>query len=392
MRTKLDAELSALIGDGGSKVLGLGVIAFRDGVEVYDGFFGRRRINPDKPVERNTRFRIASVSKIFTMIGVMQLVERGLIDLDVDVSRYLDFRLRNPKFPAISITCRMLASHTSMLRDGDDYVVPPDCSIEDFLKDGAHFATVDARHFEYCNLNYGVLGTVIERVTGERFDRYQRQNIFEPLEIESDYVVGNLAPDNFSMLGALYRKKKDWAAQIDDYEMQPSKDTVIVGERVYDLKNYRIGTNAAIFSPAGGLRISFDELSHCLKMIVDGGVYKKNQIVRAESLQKMMTPQWIYDGSNGDPYDVMLNYGLGFYGIDGDGRARLCRDRAVDLIGHSGEAYGLISGLYIERGRKNAAAFMINGTALELEEADGEFSGGFIWEEHVMDPICRYIF
>ena len=65
------------------------------------------------PLIRNTRLRVASVSKMFTVFGVMQLVEAGKIDLDEDVSRYLGFELRNPNFPDEKITVRMLASHTS---------------------------------------------------------------------------------------------------------------------------------------------------------------------------------------------------------------------------------------------------------------------------------------
>ncbi len=387
--SKLDAALSSMIGDGGSNVLGLGAIVFKEGEEIYGGFFGRRHIAPDKPVERNTRFRIASVSKIFTMIGVMQAVERGLIDLDVDVSRYLGFRLRNPHFPDEPITARMLASHTSTLRDGDRYSLPPDCSLEEFfLPEGAHFATVDKNYFEYCNLNYGVLGTMLERVSGERFDRYMKANVLEPLELRADYVVGNLDGKSYEALGALYRKNgAAWTAQVDDYEAQPAPETISIDGRCYNLKDYRVGSNATIFSPAGGLRISFEELSHFLRMILNGGVYKKRRLLRAESLEKMMMPQWIYDGANGDPYDVMFNYGLGVYGIEGDGRARLCRTRAVDLIGHGGEAYGLISGLYFERGTRNGAAFMINGTALPLEKATGAIGSHYIWEERVMEPV-----
>ena len=62
MRTKLNAELSAMIGDAGSKVLGAGAIGFKDGEKIYGGFFGRWHVKPNKTVARDTRFRIASVS------------------------------------------------------------------------------------------------------------------------------------------------------------------------------------------------------------------------------------------------------------------------------------------------------------------------------------------
>ena len=82
MRTKLDAELSAMIGDAGSNVLGLGVIVFKDGEEIYGGFFGRRHVNPDRPVTRDTRFRIASVlSNVNERLSTEELIKLALKEL-----------------------------------------------------------------------------------------------------------------------------------------------------------------------------------------------------------------------------------------------------------------------------------------------------------------------
>ena len=72
----LDEELENMIGDNGSKVPGLGVIVFKNGKEVYSKFLGRRHINQDKPLTRDTRFRVASISKMFTIFTIMQLVDQ----------------------------------------------------------------------------------------------------------------------------------------------------------------------------------------------------------------------------------------------------------------------------------------------------------------------------
>ena len=100
----LDRILENMIGSVGAKVLGLGVIVFKDGKEIYSKFLGRRHINPNKPITRNTRFRAASLSKMFTIFTIMQLVEQNKINLDDDVSEYLNFKLRNPNFPNEKIT------------------------------------------------------------------------------------------------------------------------------------------------------------------------------------------------------------------------------------------------------------------------------------------------
>lgn len=415
----LDSELENMIGDNGIKVPGLGVIVYEDGAEIYSKFLGRRIIEASKPVTRHTRFRAASVSKMFTVFSIMQLVEQGKINLDDDISNYLGFKLRNPNFPQKKITVRMLASHTSTLRDGKIYSIPPEVSIKEFFspegnfwEGGAHFAkNPPEKFFSYCNLNYGLLGTIIEAVTGERFDIYQRKNILTQLESKADYLSSNFADAEFKMLGTIYRKKNPngiwdefgkWYAQIDDYKNQPAKDAVSLqnpydenfqGE--YSLKNYRVGTNATIFSPQGGLRISFEELAHALEMLINGGIYRGKKILSKQSVETILTPHWLYDGKNGDTCGgVMLSYGLGIYFIDGKSSARVCRDYAVNLIGHTGAAFGMLSGLFFIPNTKTGFIYMMNGEAV-AEDSDprslGEFSGNYIWEEKIMNAICKFI-
>lgn len=393
MTNKLNAELSALID---TKVAGLGVIAFKGGREVYSFFGGRRHISPDKPLTRKTLFRAASLSKMFVAFSIMQLVERGKLNLTNDASDWLGFELRNPNFPDAPITIEMLASHTSTLRDGTIYSLPPQYSLKEFFTaGGAHFATEPPGFFSYCNLNYGVLGTIIERVTGERFDHYQKAHVLNPLGIVGDYVVGNLDAENFSNLGTLYQRQGDsWRATLDDYDVQPQKNFVDAQNpyapetyALCDLSGYVVGTNATIFSPPGGLRISFDDLGKVLAMLLNRG----KKILDEKSFDEMIRPHWVFDAKNpnGLTYGgVMENYGLGTYKIDGAGRARLCKDFAIDLIGHSGEAFGLISGLYFVPNTGDGVIFMTNGATLEA----GEFSAGYLIEELVMNPVCRNFF
>lgn len=409
----LDSELSAMIGDDGIKVPGLGVIIFRGGEEIFSAFHGRRDIAADKPVTRNTRFRAASVSKMFTIFAVMQLVERGKLNLDDDAGKYLGFELRNPNRPQKKISVRMLANHTSSLRDGKIYSIPPAYGVEEFFRrdgkfftGGEHFCTESVgEYFTYGNLNYGLLGTIVERVTGQRFDLYQRENLFRPLDIKAEYLPANLEPSEFEQLGAVYRKNsfgREWFGTVDDFGgVQPPRDTVRLqnpyaenfqGE--YNLADYRVGTNATIFSPQGGLRISFDELARVLMMIFNGGIYRGRRILSRESLREMFKSQWLFDGTNGDTLGgVMLNYGLGTYRIDGTSSARVCREHVVNLIGHSGAAFGLLSGIFFRPESHDGFVYMLNGTAISEDNPSsrGQFSGNYIWEEKIMDAVCRHL-
>lgn len=383
----LQCELSALLGE----VVGLGVIVFKDGREIYSYFGGRRHLKPDKPMTRKTLLRAASLSKMFTVFGIMQLVERGKFNLFDDVSDYLGFELRNPNFHDVPITIEMLACHTSSLRDGKIYSLPPHCPLKEFFTTNANLfaTTAPGKYFHYCNLNYGILGTIIECVTGERFDLYQQAHVLEPLGINGGYVVGNLSKNAFENLGTLYI---DNAAQIDDYKVQPPKDFISVQNpyapevcNFYDVSNYRVGTNATIFSPQGGLRISFEDLAKALQMMMNHGA----PIINRDSFDTMIKAHWTFDGTNGYTFGgVMENYGLGTYRIIGTSKARLCKDYAIDLIGHSGEAFGLVSGLYFIPNTSDGLIFMINGATLEA----GKFSAGYACEEAVVNPVCKNIF
>lgn len=420
---KLNRALENMIGDDEFKVPGLGVIIYVDGKEIFSKFAGSRIIGENsKPVTRDTKFRVASVSKMFTIFSIMQLVEQGKLNLTDDASIYLGFKLRNPNFPDTPITIEMLASHLSSIRDGKIYSTPPDVNICEFFspqgrywEGGAHFSSAAEKigeYFYYCNLNYGLLGTIIEIVADRRFDLYQRENILSQLETRADYLPANLNHADFEMLGAIYRKKNlqgvwnefgDWFAQIDDFNgVRSAKDTLALQNpydekfsEVCDLKNYCVGTNATIFSPQGGLRISFEELTHVLEMLMNGGIYRGKKILSSASLTEIFKTRWIFDKANGNTCGgALLNYGLGIYSIDGKSQNRVCKNHVINLVGHTGQAFGLMSGLFFLPNTKTGFIYMMNGEALE-EDSDsrslGIFSSNYIWEEKIMDAVCNFI-
>jgi CubicO group peptidase (beta-lactamase class C family) len=144
-----------------------------------------RAITPDDPA------RVASVSKLVVAIGVMQLVEAGKLDLDRDVSSYLGWQLRNPAFPSRAITLRMLLSHTGSVREHDDnYVLPLGASLQSAMQDPREWDPVHGpgdNYFAYTNMNFPIVASVVERVTGERFDIWMRKHVLEPMKLDACY-------------------------------------------------------------------------------------------------------------------------------------------------------------------------------------------------------------
>lgn len=428
-KDNLDKELESMIGDDGTHVPGLGVIIYKDGKAVYSKYAGRSHIdanNPsnDLPMTGDTRFRIASVSKQFTAFTIMQLVSQGKMDLDTDISKYLGFKLRNPNYPDTPITSRMLLSHTSSIRDGKIYSTPPMDSLQEFFKpngkyyeNGSHFAPegqAPGKYFKYTNLNYGILGTIIEKLTGERFDKYQRSHILKQLDIKGSYNVGDFDGKELKQLGVIYQKQQantwnehgPWIAQIDDYKgILQNPDLGLItnpDQRAtdgwYSLKNYIPGTNATIFSPQGGLRISANELSHLLDMLLNRGYYKGKEIVKPELIDEMFKLHWRYDANNpnGSTYGGSLEgYGMAEQPIFGNGTSRVVKDQKIDLQGHLGEAYGLLSGVMMRPNTKDGFIYIMNGEAIAEDDdprSAGNFSGNYIWEENIMQAICKNAF
>ena len=156
-----------------NNTVGLAVVAVNNGEVVYSNTYGYKNLETKEPLKENDIFRIASISKSFTATAIMQLVEQGKLSLDQDVSELVGFSVRNPKYPEKVITLKMLLSHTSSMNDSNGYftinAINPDSSATWQTAWNSYEPGTD---YEYCNLGYNTLGTILERVSGERFDKY----------------------------------------------------------------------------------------------------------------------------------------------------------------------------------------------------------------------------
>lgn len=335
--------------------------------------FGSGRIvTADDPV------RIASISKLVAAIGVMRLVEQRRLDLDADVSTLLGYRLRNPAFPDVPITLRLLLSHRSSLTDGVDYVLPLDADLRAVLADPKVWDDTHApgRFFRYTNLNFPVVASVMERATGQRFDRLMHDLVLAPLKLDACYNFTTCSDAAVARIVVQYRKGQ--VTRDDNHGARPACPVTRARDGSCDLDAYRPGTNGAIFSPQGGLYVSARDLAKIGRMLLNRGRADGARFLSATSVATLQTPLWIYDGSNGDTgEDPAGNHQAGFicsYGIAtmllatptagchddpfGDGRRRL---------GHAGDAYGLRSGLWIDP--KNGTGVAYFATDVSLDEA-----------------------
>ncbi len=305
-----------------------------------------RAVTADDPM------RIASISKLVTTLGVMRMVDKGQLDLDRDVSDYLGWTLRNPAFPDVPITLRRLLSHQSSLSDGGElYIIPLGTSLRERLADPRVWDSAHAPGsgwFHYTNLNFPVVASVMERVSGERFDRLMQRLVLKPLKLDACFNWSGCSAKAVGRAVVLYRTSGEVAK--DDLRGALPGCLVTTGpDGACDLSRYVPGHNGALFSPQGGLRISMRDLARIGQMLGRQGA----GFLSGRAYVEMTQARWRFDGSNGLGEDGAASgffcaYGLAVQRIGS--RGEKCRDDlfgdGIARLGHSGDAYGLKSGLW----------------------------------------------
>ena len=334
-----------------------------------------RLVSADDPV------RIASISKLVTALGVMRLVDQGKLELDRDVSDYLGYPLRNPAYPDRKITLRLLLSHQSSLLDGDDlYIIPLGTTLQQRLADPHVW---DPEHapgsgwFHYTNLNFPVVASIMERASGERFDRLMLRLVLRHLRLSACFNWSGCSALSTSRAVVLYRATGE-VAKDDLHGIAPACLVVPAADGWCDLSGYVLGSNGAMFSPQGGLRISMRDLAKIGQMLARGGKGFLSRMAFAE----LTRPQWRFDGrnglgENGEADGFFCTYSLAVQTLNAGGAG--CRDDlfgdARRRLGHAGDAYGLKSGLWLDPATGRGLAFFTSAVPDVSPGAHSAFTG-----------------
>src|SRR5690606_4384044 len=314
-----------------------------------------RTVTVDDPV------RVASISKLVTAIGVMRLVEAGTLDLDADVSDALGWTLRNPAFPDTPITLRLLLSHRSSLTDAAGYwQTPLGGELRAIVDDprAGHGAHPPGSYFRYANLNSPLVAQVMERATGERFDRLMELLVLRPLGVEACFGWAGCSDEAIARAVVLYDAEGE-ATNDNLRGARPECPTVRAADGSCDLAQWRAGENGALFSPQGGLRISARGLARIGRLLLGDGEVDGVRLLSPASVDELTSPLWQYAPGGGMSAEEETGDGDGFFCRYGLATHTLatpvegCRDDpfgdGVERVGHSGSAYGLQSGLWVDR-------------------------------------------
>ena len=178
-----------------------------DGELIVSGAFGYSDIERKIPADTKSLFRIASMSKSFTALAILQLRDAGKLRLDDPVSDYLP-EMKGVKLltsDAPGITIRHLLTHGAGFPEdnpwGDRQLADSDEELRELVRQGISFSSVPGIQYEYSNLGFALLGQVVQVASGTEFQAYMREHVFEPLGMKSTVWEFDQAPQEKLALG-----------------------------------------------------------------------------------------------------------------------------------------------------------------------------------------------
>jgi CubicO group peptidase (beta-lactamase class C family) len=281
-----------------SDIAGAIVLVMKDGKEVLKKGYGFADVLKKKPVDpETTMFRLASISKLFTWISVMQLVEHGRLDLDADLNTYLDFQIA-PAFGKPT-TLRNLMTHTGGFEEEvrDILLTDPKKAIplrQYLMENQPHRLFPPGEVPAYSNYGVGLGGYIVQRASGEPFEQYVAEHIFQPLEMQHSSFNQPLSEGLSPFASDGYRSNTEKPA---------------VGFEIFSP------------APAGGVSSTASDMGRFAQALLNGGELEGHRILKPETLQDMWTKQFV--ASPALPPMCMGFYqtwrnGLHFVGHDGD--------------------------------------------------------------------------
>lgn len=339
--TFFDTYIKLLMKIGHRPSVGAGII-YNDTL-VWSQGYGFYDLENQKPATKDTLYLQASVSKTITATALMQLYEQGKFKLEDDVNKYLPFELRNPNHPNLPITIEMILSHRSSLADDNLYwlclsYIPgdpdvpsyPDPWLKEYLTpNGSAYSPSTwstykpGEKYLYANVGFSLIGYLVEIFSGQDFNEYCREHIFEPLEMYNSSF--RLRDHNISNIAVPYEYKNGGYFRHPHYGIHP----------IY---------------PAITLRTSVEEYSHFMIAHMNGGVYKGVRILNNTTVELMQKAHF----SPEEKY----NYGLGW--------ALKNKPFGKIEISHSGGYVGVLDLVKIIPDKKIGVIFFSNELDSEL--------------------------
>lgn len=269
IRERLEEIIKIYMADQGVPGLSVGIVV--NGGEIYTKGFGTKNISTGEPVTGKSLFHMASVSKTFVATSIMQLMEKGMLDINKPVVDYLHyFRLNDSRYK--DITIQQMMSHVSGMPDiyeyGWDNPQYDDEALERFIRSLSDFQLMWDPGYKaaYSNIAYEVLGDMIAKVSGMSFEDYVKENILDKL---------NMAESNF------LKEKVSKELLVSPHVLGDSFDTEVSSIFPYN----------RMHAPSSTLYSSAFEMCNYASCYINKGSYNGKNIIKPESYENMLTPR-----------------------------------------------------------------------------------------------------
>ena len=292
------------------------------------------------PVTTDTLFRVASVTKMVSAIGLMHLYDEGYFLLDEDLNDLLPFPVRNPRYEDIKITPRQILSHTSGLAANNYYTI----DWANLSRDTRYFSSAAAGSaYEYSNTNGGLFGCLIEALTGEGVNDYMTETVFDPLGMTAAYDILSLPED--AVISPTYAKDRTVARSLKDYRR--------------DASLYTAGADpeSHLALTVGKLFISAEGLNKLLVMLLKDGWADGVRILAPETVAAMEVEQHLLDGSSVTAESL---YGLSLKRAEGM--------TGGTWYGHQGMIFGFTADAFYQPDTGLCVTVLMNGYAPVQED------------------------
>lgn len=311
---------------------------FVTGSYVY-GFADREN---NKAVTPDTKYRVASLSKLFTNMIFMQLVDQGITALDADISTYYGFTVRNPSHQNVAITPRMLMTHTASVIDGNSFTNSlhndSTIAIEMLLADRGNYssATPGTNH-TYSNFSNALVGSLCEKASGMCFEDLAQNLYLEPMGIDAGYVPSLL--DDISQIGLIYGGSSTLQTQLHA-QFNPT-----LGQTVHLVQ--------------GNLTISAKDYAQLLCLLLNNGAKADGtQLLSAQSVSEILKVQF-----TDSAYQV--GFGSFVYGNVIEGRI---------MFTHTGSAYGMYSCYAVDPATGDGVVVLTSGATYSQDRSTEIYS------------------
>lgn len=328
----------------GHRATGAALYVAKDGEIVYEHLYGWADQKAKIPVSADTYFRTASVTKMISGVHVMQLVEQGLLDLDENIGVYLGYSVTNPYANDAPVTLRQLMSHTSSLSPNGGYTKSSrklSELLDDTTKQWNNFRQyAPGSKYEYSNFGAGIMGSLIESVTGQNLNDAVTDALFAPLQMDAAYhptLVGNT--DN---IAALYDDQKS---------LTSSRARLLQGE--WDAA---VDPDTHYRKTVGAVWMKGIDLCRMGMLLCQGGTLDGVTILQPETVSLMQADQ------NGQPgITVSSPYGLCINRVDNLVEGRM-------LYGHQGMSSGIVCNVYYDPDTQFVFALVTNGSSSSMTD------------------------